>query len=80
MERVLDYVRSGKEAGAKVLCGGERIGDKGFFVAPTVFSDVRDDMKIASEEVRYRHFISSCVDSASRVRTDLWTGDVHLQV
>jgi aldehyde dehydrogenase (NAD+) len=34
-----------------MLCGGERIGDRGYFVAPTVFTDVRDEMKIAQEEI-----------------------------
>ena len=50
-KKVLRYIESGKAEGAKLLCGGERFGDKGYFVKPTVFSDVRDDMKIAREEV-----------------------------
>ncbi|MBI4370140.1 MAG: aldehyde dehydrogenase family protein [Elusimicrobia bacterium] len=54
MERVLDYAASGKREGAKLLCGGQRLGGalaKGYFVGPTVFSDVRDQMKIAQEEI-----------------------------
>ena len=43
-------IKSGKQQGAKVQCGGERHGDKGYFVKPTVFSDVTDDMRIAKEE------------------------------
>lgn len=35
-----------------MLCGGERVGDKGYFVQPTVFADVKDPMRIAQEEVR----------------------------
>ncbi len=31
--------------------GGSRVGDKGFFIEPTVFTDVKDDMKIAQEEI-----------------------------
>ena len=50
-EKVMSYVDAGKREGAKLLCGGERVGDRGYFVAPTVFSDVKDDMKIAQEEI-----------------------------
>ncbi|MBV9938025.1 MAG: aldehyde dehydrogenase family protein, partial [Acidobacteriaceae bacterium] len=42
---------SGKQEGAKLMCGGERVGDRGYFVAPTVFADVKDEMKIAQEEI-----------------------------
>ena len=49
--KILDLIQSGKDQGAKVQCGGERFGDKGYFVKPTVFSDVTDDMRIAKEEV-----------------------------
>ncbi len=49
--KVMGYVESGKEEGAKLMCGGERVGDRGYFVAPTVFADVKDDMKIAQEEI-----------------------------
>ena len=33
------------------MCGGERVGDRGYFIQPTVFADVQDDMKIAQEEI-----------------------------
>ncbi len=49
--KVMGYVQSGKDEGAKLMCGGERVGDRGYFVAPTVFADVRDEMKIAQEEI-----------------------------
>ncbi|VDM33186.1 unnamed protein product [Hydatigera taeniaeformis] len=39
------------EEGARLVAGGRRLGDKGFYIAPTVFGDVRDDMRIASEEI-----------------------------
>ncbi|XP_067949273.1 retinal dehydrogenase 2-like [Watersipora subatra] len=51
MKKVLAYIEKGKAEGAKLKCGGERIGDKGFFVQPTVFSGVTDDMTIAKEEI-----------------------------
>lgn len=50
-DTILSYIAAGKEAGAKVETGGERIGSKGFFVQPTVFSNVSLDMKIAKEEI-----------------------------
>ena len=49
--KVLDYIESGKTEGAKCVTGGERIGSKGYFIKPTIFVDVKDDMKIAREEI-----------------------------
>eukprot|EP00117_Sycon_ciliatum_P012519 scpid71559/ scgid13556/ Aldehyde dehydrogenase, mitochondrial; ALDH class 2; ALDH-E2; ALDH1 len=49
--KILDLIDSGKKEGAKLECGGERHGDKGFFIQPTVFSGVEDDMRIAKEEI-----------------------------
>ncbi|HWB99503.1 MAG TPA: aldehyde dehydrogenase family protein, partial [Bryobacteraceae bacterium] len=55
MNQILDYIRSGVAEGAKLLCGGERDTaggkEKGFFVKPTIFSEVRPPMKIAQEEI-----------------------------
>lgn len=48
---VLDYIEKGKEEGARLVAGGEKAHDKGFFVQPTVFADVEDDMTIAREEI-----------------------------
>jgi len=50
-DKILDLIESGKKEGAKLECGGQRHGDKGLFITPTVFSDVKDDMRIAKEEV-----------------------------
>lgn len=47
MKRVLEYVEHGKTDKAQLLTGGKRHGDKGFFVEPTVFAGVTDDMRIA---------------------------------
>jgi aldehyde dehydrogenase (NAD+) len=49
--KVMSYVEKGKQQGARLMCGGERVGDRGYFVAPTVFADVKDDMQIAQEEI-----------------------------
>ena len=50
-DKILDLIESGKKEGAKLECGGGRHGDKGYFIQPTVFSNVKDDMRIAKEEV-----------------------------
>src|SRR5437762_3309141 len=49
--KVMGYIDSGKRDGAKLMCGGERVGDRGYFIAPTIFADVKDEMKIAEEEI-----------------------------
>ena len=51
MNIVLDYIAKGKLEGARLVCGGDRIDRKGFYVRPTVFADVTDDMTIAREEI-----------------------------
>ena len=55
MHKVLGYIARGRAEGARLLIGGKRVaaGDlaKGYFVAPTVFDDARDDMAIVREEI-----------------------------
>ena len=54
MQTVLSYVETGKREGAKLIAGGKRVsvdGGKGFFLEPTIFGDVTNDMKIAQEEI-----------------------------
>ncbi|KAM7330010.1 hypothetical protein ACRRTK_011623 [Alexandromys fortis] len=51
LDKILDLIESGKKEGAKLECGGGRWGNKGFFVQPTVFSNVTDEMRIAKEEI-----------------------------
>ena len=53
MERILGYIEKGKAEGATLSCGGKRKGTKGYFIEPTVFSNVTDDMTIAKEEVGF---------------------------
>jgi aldehyde dehydrogenase (NAD+) len=50
-EKVMSYIDSGRKEGATLVAGGNRAGDRGYFVEPTVFADVRDNMKIAEEEI-----------------------------
>ncbi|KAJ7376615.1 Retinal dehydrogenase 1 [Desmophyllum pertusum] len=49
--KILELIESGKKEGAKLECGGARHGDKGYFIQPTVFSGVKDEMRIANEEI-----------------------------
>lgn len=50
-KRVVGYIETGKKEGAHVATGGDRHGSTGYFVQPTVFTGVTDDMTIAKEEV-----------------------------
>ncbi|MGO0656882.1 aldehyde dehydrogenase DhaS [Bacillus mycoides] len=50
-KRVMSYIEKGIEEGAEVLCGGSNPFDQGYFVSPTVFADVNDEMTIAKEEI-----------------------------
>jgi aldehyde dehydrogenase (NAD+) len=50
-DRVMDYIESGQVEGATLASGGKRVGDRGYFIEPTVFADVQDNMKIAREEI-----------------------------
>jgi aldehyde dehydrogenase (NAD+) len=52
-QKILGYIDSGKSEGARLVEGGSRVGEKGYFVRPTVFGDVKDTMKIAKEEVKF---------------------------
>uniref|UniRef100_A0A183AIF6 Aldedh domain-containing protein n=1 Tax=Echinostoma caproni TaxID=27848 RepID=A0A183AIF6_9TREM len=50
-KRVMSYIESGKKEGARLVTGGARVGHKGYFIQPTVFADVTDEMTIAKEEI-----------------------------
>ncbi|KZS05982.1 Retinal dehydrogenase 1 [Daphnia magna] len=49
--KILELLESGKAQGASVTCGGKKWGSEGYFIEPTVFADVTDDMRIAKEEI-----------------------------
>ncbi len=48
---VMGYIESGRSDGATLACGGEPVGNRGYFIQPTVFADVQDEMKIARQEI-----------------------------
>jgi phenylacetaldehyde dehydrogenase len=51
LERVSSYLKSGVDEGGRVLTGGVRVGERGYFVAPTVFADVKPSDRVVQEEI-----------------------------
>ena len=51
MQRIMNYIKSGKQQGATVHLGGERHGTEGYWIQPTIFTDTRPDMRIVQEEI-----------------------------
>ena len=55
MDKVLGYIEKGRNEGARLVCGGYRLTgegyDNGFYIAPAIFADVKNDMCIAREEI-----------------------------
>jgi aldehyde dehydrogenase (NAD+) len=50
-EKVMGYIQNGRKEGAALLHGGNQVGKRGYFIEPTVFADVHDEMTIAKEEI-----------------------------
>ncbi|WP_020469551.1 aldehyde dehydrogenase family protein [Zavarzinella formosa] len=51
LDKILGYVDAGQKHGAKLVLGGERVGPRGYFVSPTIFDNVTDEMSIATDEI-----------------------------
>jgi len=91
-DRVMGYIELGKKEGAKVLCGGNRVdlpGFDGYFVAPTVFGNVNNRMRIAQEEIfgpvlavipwsNWDEMIEQANDVAYGLAGAIWTNDLKL--
>ncbi|GIY35141.1 retinal dehydrogenase 2 [Caerostris darwini] len=79
--KILGLIQSGLTEGAKLECGGKKCGDHGYFVEPTVFSDVKDEMRIAKEEIfgpvmqilKFRT-LQEVIDRANNTRYGLGSG------
>ncbi len=50
-DKIMGLIEAGKKAGANCVTGGKRHGDKGYYIEPTLFSNVKDDMEIAQKEI-----------------------------
>ena len=50
-EKIMDYIGRGRSQGANCVTGGERFGNRGYFIEPTVFTEVSDTMDIARDEI-----------------------------
>lgn len=50
-DKIMSYIEKGRQEGARCVTGGRRVGDKGYFVAPTIFDQVTDTMAIAQDEI-----------------------------
>ncbi len=66
-ERVLRYIQSGFSEGAKALAGGKKVGATGCFVEPTIFVDVKPDMKMVREEIFGPVVCAQAIDDVSQI-------------
>ncbi len=88
LTRVLDFVAAGRREGARVVHGGTRLDRPGYFMAPTVFTDVREEMGIMQEEIfgpvvcvspfsDIRDVVARANDSRYGLAAGIWSSDAR---
>lgn len=87
-DKILGYIEAGQSEGAKLLCGGTRTSERGYFIEPTVFDNVNEDMRIGKEEIfgpvmgviRFKD-LDDVVERANRnmygLAAAVWTKDIQ---
>jgi phenylacetaldehyde dehydrogenase len=87
LHRVCNYLEIGTKEGAKAVSGGNRVGDKGYFVEPTVLVDTKEDMRIMQEEIfgpvvaavpfdDPEELLPRANDSVYGLAAGIWTSDI----
>jgi len=87
LQRVCGYLDSGAKEGAKAVAGGKKIGDKGYFVEPTVLTNTKENMKVVQEEIfgpvvaaipfdNPEEMVTRANDSIYGLAAGIWTHDI----